>query len=181
MTVDEIAVDARRIRDEGFSYGTIIVDDDGNIRPSQGDTLYLEGGVTYGTLEKLARDTESILLVGCQPRRDYWDRENIPLDVEGESSKKAHIVDMMACLTLPDKTIPVGYLQLPKVRRGATERRMRVCYLNSFASIIEINGTEKKQIKGFCIGSDDLKAHRALMDFAKPKGYRLSVLPPQAA
>jgi len=157
VTADDIYNDAMRRRDE-FEYGVIIVDYDGNIKSSQDDmrrsnnddnNMYKEGGRVYSTLERLARKTNSVLLVGCQPKPEYWNKEILPLESPNESSRKQHAIDALVTMSRPNPKIPVGTMSLPKVRRGVSGNHMNICYLNEYATIIEVTSKEKETIKGF--------------------------------
>jgi hypothetical protein len=174
MNADEIYADAARIKDK-FDFGAIMVDYDGNITPAKLDSMYLEGGYTYGMFEKLSRQTESILMCGCQPKNDWWGKEPIPLEAASESSKKQHVIDLMVTFSKPKRQIPVGLLHLPKVRRGETGRSVNVAYLNGFASIVEIKKEERKKIEQWYKDSED--AGRAeLMKWAREeKHFKVAV------
>jgi hypothetical protein len=149
LDVDELAVDAMRWK-ENFDYDVLIIDYDGNIKPSNKDNLYTDGGHTYGTLEKLARRTGSILLVGCQPKPDYWGKDILPLQSPNDSSKKQFCIDTLVTMSKPNTNIPLGIMHLPKVRRGVTGNKMNICYLNEFASILEVDESEKDSIAKAC-------------------------------
>jgi len=153
MDANEIYLDAVKWK-EDFDYDVIVVDYDGNIRPSDKESMYTDGGVTYGLLEKLARQTNAVLLVGCQPKPDYWDKEILPLQSPNESSRKQHAIDCLITMSKPSSKIPLGLLHLPKVRRGITGQSVNVCYLNEFASILEISHQERESINKLCSQSD---------------------------
>lgn len=153
MDVDELSLDAMRWK-ETFDYDVLIIDYDGNIKPSNKDSLYTDGGHTYGTLEKLARRTGSILLVGCQPKPDFWNKEILPLQSPNDSSKKQFCIDTLVTMSKPSSNIPLGIMHLPKVRRGITGNKMNVCYLNEYASILEIDEAEKNSIAKACSQAD---------------------------
>ena len=172
MSVDEIYADAARIKDK-FNFGSIMVDYDGNITPAKLDSMYLEGGYTYGMFEKLSRQTESILICGCQPKNDWWGKEPIPLEAASESSKKQHVIDLMVTMSKPKKNIPVGLLHLPKVRRGETGRSVNIAYLNGFASIVEIKKEERKKIEQW-FKDDEVVGREELRKWARDvKGFKL--------
>jgi hypothetical protein len=151
VDVDDIYRDAMRWRDK-FDYGVILLDYDGNIKPSSSDGMYSEGGYSYGRLAALAREVAAALLVGCQPKPAYWREEKLPLESPNESSKKQHHVDNITTLSNPDKGIPLGLLHLPKVRRGESGWSKYVCYLNGYGSIQEIEKEDYKKIRDWYKG-----------------------------
>jgi hypothetical protein len=169
MNADEIYADAARIKDK-FNFGAIMVDYDGNITPAKLDSMYLEGGYTYGMFEKLSRQTESILMCGCQPKNDWWGKEPIPLEAASESSKKQHVIDLMVTFSKPKRNVPVGLLHLPKVRRGETGRSVNVAYLNGFASIVEIKKDERKKIEQW-FKDDEQVGRDELMKWARDEKH----------
>jgi len=124
--------------------------------------------------EKLARQTESIIIVGCQPKNEHWKMEPIPLEAASESSKKQHVIDLMVTLSKPKRQVPVGLLHLPKVRRGETGRSVNVAYLNGFASIIEIKKEERKLIEDWYKADEDSGRTQLLKWARDVKNFRIS-------
>jgi hypothetical protein len=168
VDVDDIYLDAMRWKEQ-FNYGAILIDYDGNIKPSMSnDNMYSEGGYSYGRLASLARETSSALLIGCQPKPAYWREEKLPLESPNESSKKQHHVDNIITFSNPDKGVPLGLEHLPKVRRGESGWSRHVCYLNGYGSIVEINKDDHKMIKEW-FKNDPVTAQVELKSWARQK------------
>jgi hypothetical protein len=165
MDVDEIFTDALRMKDK-FDYEVLIIDYDGNIRPSYNENMYQEGGYTYGRLRQLSTKLECTTLIGCQPKITSWRSEIIGLDAASESSRKQHHVDNMITLSQPDSSIPVGVMHLAKARRGKDGTRNCICYLNECSTIIEISYDEYKMIKDWYKENIDL-AYRTLRQWSR--------------
>jgi len=177
LSVDDLYYDAMRLKDQ-FDYNAILVDYDANLKSSKTDNLYLDGGYTYGTFERLARETNSILLTASQPKNDNktWTAEIIGIESASESSRKQHVVDLMATLSQPDRNVPVGRIHLPKVRRGIGGRNTHICYLNGFASILEISAKMREQIESWFKDDAD-KGYRLLVDWAcEHHGFQKAVI-----
>lgn len=178
VSVDELCLDAMRRMDD-FPYQAIIVDYDGNIKSdisgkNPKDNMYSDGGYIYGNLEKLARQTNTVLLVGCQPKPDYWNKQILPLQSPNESSRKQHAIDTLITLSRPKTSIPLGVMHLPKVRRGITGGKVNICYLNEYATIAEITSEERDTIQHMFDDSDN--PNILLREWAmKNRNLRLSV------
>jgi KaiC/GvpD/RAD55 family RecA-like ATPase len=177
LSVDDLYYDAMRLKDQ-FDYNAILIDYDSNLKSSKSDNLYLDGGYTYGTFERLAREANAILLTASQPKNDNktWTAEIIGIESASESSRKQHVVDLMATLSQPDRNVPVGRIHLPKVRRGIGGRNTNICYLNGFASILEISSKRREQIEAWFRDDAD-KGYRLLVDWAcENHGFQRSVM-----
>jgi len=177
LTVDDIHDDAMRVRDmDKFDYQVIIVDYDGNIKSAKSDSMYLDGGYTYGILEKLSRETNSIVLSASQPKIDFWNKEIIPLEAAAESSKKQHAIDTMITFSNPNKQIPVGMVHLPKVRRGITGLSRHVLYLNGYATVVELKADKRKEIESWYKENDATAYDRVVSWAVAERGFHKSVI-----
>lgn len=126
-------------------YDMIIVDyPDNLLRPQS--SLYEEGGVIYGFLEKLAKETKSVVLVASQPKQEYWDAEIIPLKGAAESSRKQHCVDTMITHNLYRRDANFGSDYSPKSRRGIQGKVIRFKCDYDRCQIEEITENEYKEL-----------------------------------
>lgn len=85
-----------RINNEG-GCDVIVIDYDSNVKKAS-DNLYLEGDAVYNAGFHLARPADKkyrLVFIASQPKIFYWDKEKLPKESAGESSRKQAIVDMM--------------------------------------------------------------------------------------
>lgn len=103
---------------ENIYFDMIIVDyPDNLIKP--GNSLYEDGGVIYGYLEKLAKETKTVVYVASQPKVEYYNEEIIPLAGAAESTRKQQAVDAMFCFNTHARNAKFGSLFCAKTRRGS--------------------------------------------------------------
>ena len=145
VKVEDLVNNVQRIeRINGVDYDMIIVDyPDNLLRPSS--SLYEEGGVIYGFLEKLAKQCKAVVLVASQPKQEYWDTEIIPLKGAAESSRKQHCVDTMITHNLYRRDANFGSNYSPKSRRGIQGKIIRFKADYDRCQISEISESEYKQ------------------------------------
>lgn len=156
VKVEDMVNNVQRIeRQNGIDYDMIIVDyPDNLLRPQS--SMYEEGGVIYGFLEKLAKTCRAVVLVASQPKQEYWDAEIIPLKGAAESSRKQHAVDTMLAMNLHARDANFGTIYSPKSRRGIQGKIMRIKTDYDRCYVEEITETEYKQML-----TDYNNAHRA--------------------
>jgi hypothetical protein len=175
--VEELCNDALRMKDQ-FDYDALIIDYDANIRSSSNKSsdsnMYEEGGHVYSELRKLTTKLKCTGLIGCQPKVATWKEEVIGLEAASESSKKQHHIDTMITMPKPNKSVPVGVMNLAKARRGETGKRNCVCYLTNCASILEVSLDEYDMIKSWYKDSEN--GENLMHQWARDtKGFNLPV------
>ena len=154
MDVDELCNDIKRMKDK-FNFDALIIDYDGNIRPSDNDNSYADGGYTYGKIRQLGTDLECTTLIGCQPKIGSWKESILGLDSANDSSKKQHHVDTIITASKPDIGIPLGTINLAKARSGETGRKNAICYFTSCATLLEISREEYHMIEKWYTKEDE--------------------------
>lgn len=129
-----------------WPFDVLIVDYDSNLRPMKSDNMYESGGATYAKLDRLAKHLHVIMHVGCQSKIQYWGEEIVPLEGAVESSRKQHTVDAMFTLGKEHKAGKVGTLNIAKMRRGESDRQMRVHFEGDKAKINEVGEEEYQRL-----------------------------------
>lgn len=105
-------------------FGVIIVDYPDNLI-QDGVGLYQDGGTLYSSLERLARLSQSVVLVASQPQKSYWNHSIIPLEAAAESSKKQMCVDVMLTMNTDFRGANFGTMLLAKARKGEVGKIFR--------------------------------------------------------
>lgn len=124
-TVDSLVEDINRFEKQlDKDFGVIIIDYPDNLI-LEGRSLYEDGGTLYSSLEKLARLSQSVLLVASQPQKSYWNHQIIPLEAAAESSKKQQAVDIMMTLNTESRGANFGSILLAKARKGEVGKIFR--------------------------------------------------------
>jgi hypothetical protein len=98
-----------------------IIDYDSNFASSI-DSMYEKGEEVYTEAVTLAKRPGKLVLMGCQPKINYWADEILELNSLSESSRKQHIIDMMISLShpaTPNGANHVGVMNICKNRRGS--------------------------------------------------------------
>ena len=114
----EMIQEVKRLQDEHHChYDLINIDYADNLADSS-DNMYKNGGDIYNDLSLLAGTNHSVIIVGSQPKTEFWDEEIIPKKGAAESAKKQHIIDVMLTMNKASKTANIGTIFTPKVRRG---------------------------------------------------------------
>lgn len=125
ITVDEMIQEVYRLQSENHMHFDLInVDYADNLVPED-DSMYTSGGKIYNKLSYLAFTNRSVVIVGSQPKQEYWESEIIPKNGAAESSKKQHVIDLMLTLGKVNKTATIGSIFLAKVRRGQEGKIIR--------------------------------------------------------
>lgn len=125
ISVDELIENVEKAQEEREKhYDVIVVDYPDNLK-SEDDMMYKSSGEIYNKLSYLAQAFQSVVLVGSQPKLEYYGKEVIPLDGAAESSKKQHIIDVMLTMGKPYEGEPPATIFIPKARRGETGHLIR--------------------------------------------------------
>jgi hypothetical protein len=97
-----------------------IIDYDTNFASSI-DSMYEKGEEVYTEAVTLAKRPGKLVLMGCQPKINYWADEILELNCLSESSRKQHIIDMMITIshTVTKGSNHIGIMNLCKNRRGS--------------------------------------------------------------
>lgn len=158
--VGELTID--QLREEVFlyqkmkdvHYDVIIIDYDGNLRPT-GDSMYESGGEIYNKAKNLAEVNNSVVFIASQPKREFWDKELIPLEAAAESSKKQQVIDMMITLGRPKgNTSGIRFLYVPKNRRGEENKNFKIKMNGNSAYMYQISDEEYNKYKKEGMSSD---------------------------
>lgn len=120
------------------NYDVVILDYDSNVAQTNTDSMYLEGGYSYGLYKGLAISERCLFVIASQPKIEFWDTEVIPVNGANESSRKQHHVDFMITLGKRKGFSRIGTLNLPKVRRGIAGKMARVKFEGHLSSVVEI-------------------------------------------
>lgn len=147
VTVDQLVADIHNSELRlNVDYDMIVIDYPDNLI-SHSDNSYKEGGRVYARLEKLARDTQSVVYTASQPKTGEWNTEIMSLNSASESSKKQAAIDTMINLNKPRRDANIGTLHLAKVRKGQVGVIAR--YQSDFArcSMKEIDESQYKILK----------------------------------
>lgn len=125
ITSKEMIQEVKRLQDENHvHYDLINIDYADNLAESS-DNMYKNGGDIYNDLSLLAGTNHSVVIVGSQPKTEFWDEEIIPKKGAAESAKKQHVIDVMITMNKASKGATIGTIFLPKVRRGQEGKLIR--------------------------------------------------------
>lgn len=144
-TADQIITKCKAVKEE-HDFDVVILDYDSNVAQTNTDSMYLEGGYSYGLYKGLAITEKCLFLIASQPKIEFWEHEVIPMNAANESSRKQHHIDFMITLGRKKGTSRVGTLNLPKVRRGLSGKMARVKFEGHTSSIVEIFQAEYDNI-----------------------------------
>lgn len=121
-----------------FNYDMAIIDYDSNIAPPKGENMYEVGGIIYTALKGFAEKERCCILVGSQPKINFWDTELLPMESASESSRKQHAIDMMITMGRNKDCKFLGTLNIPAVRRGEGNVSVRINFEYKNSSIKEL-------------------------------------------
>jgi hypothetical protein len=141
LDCNEIVSYARNLRRK-FDFSILVIDYDSNVRPPDDSGMYETGGIMYSTFKGFAQSDECVVLVGCQPKIQYWPDELLGFSSASESSRKQHAVDYMITGGRNSEYVQVGTFHLPLVRRGESSGITRVKYDDLHSRITEISPKE---------------------------------------
>lgn len=147
ITVDQMIADIHNSELQlNVDYDMIIIDYPDNLINTL-DNMYKEGGRVYAKLEKLARDTQSVIYVASQPKQSEWNTEIMSLGSASESSKKQASIDTMITMNKPRRDANIGTLHLAKVRKGTVGAAIRYESDMSRCKLQEIDEARYKVLK----------------------------------
>lgn len=120
---DFIENQAQKVR----SSDVIIVDYDANFA-TLNESMYKDQEIVYNTLSKLSRPENSpcrLVFVASQPKIQYWNEEELPMESAADSSRKQAIIDMMITFGRNPKIrdVRAGVGKVVKARRGKVNER----------------------------------------------------------
>jgi hypothetical protein len=121
-----------------FNFDMAIVDYDSNIAPPKGENMYEVGGIIYTALKGFAEKERCCILVGSQPKINFWDTELLPMESASESSRKQHAIDMMITMGRNKDCKHLGTLNIPAVRRGEGNVSVRINFEYKNSAIKEL-------------------------------------------
>lgn len=121
-----------------FPFDALVVDYDGNIKDvNAGASSYIEGGAIYANLKGYGTG-RCACFIASQTKINFWGEEIVLKNYANDSSKKQHHLDYMIGLGPNKECKTIGTLNLAKVRRGITDRRVRVKFENGKGKVVEI-------------------------------------------
>ena len=123
---------------QDHNFDVVILDYDSNVAQTNTDSMYLEGGYSYGLYKALAVTERCVFLIASQPKIEYWSHEIVPVNAASESSRKQHHVDFMITMGRKQNSSIVGTMNMAKVRRGLTGKMARIRFDGHMSSITEI-------------------------------------------
>lgn len=128
------------------------LDYDANLNGTQ-ESSYKEGEIVYNTLSQVSRPVTTdnrLVFVASQPKIQYWDEVELPMESSNDSSRKQAVIDMMVTIGRDSsvRSQAVGIMKAAKVRRGKpnTKSHFRV---NSNGQFEEISSADYMQCKSF--------------------------------
>ena len=144
-TAEQVVSRAMAIK-EVFDFNVIILDYDLNVAQTNSESMYQEGGYSYGLYKGLAMTKKCLFVLATQPKIEYWEHEIIPVTAAAESSRKQHHIDYMITLGRKKGSTLVGTLNMAKVRRGITGKMARIKFEGHTSLIKEIFQAEYEAI-----------------------------------
>jgi hypothetical protein len=159
LDCNEIVSYARNYRKK-FPFDMLVIDYDSNVRPPQDAGMYESGGVMYSTFKGFGQQEGPVVMIGCQPKIGFWDKEVLEFDSAAESSRKQHVVDIMITGGRNEKLKSIGTMHLPLVRRGESAVTTKVRFDDSHSRISEISPNEYEVIL-----KQHHNAHKEVGDF----------------
>jgi hypothetical protein len=143
-----------------FEFDLLVIDYDSNVRPPQDAGMYESGGVMYSTFKGFGQQEGPVVMIGCQPKINFWEKEVLDFDSAAESSRKQHVVDIMITGGRNEKYRQIGTIHLPLVRRGESAVTQKVKFDDLHSRITEISPTDYESLL-----RDNSKAHKEAGDF----------------
>ena len=141
LDCNEVVSYAKNFRRK-FPFDMLIIDYDSNVRPPQDSMMYESGGVMYSTFKGFAQQEGPVVMIGAQPKIQFWPEEILGYASAAESSRKQHVVDVMITGGRNDKYSQIGTIHLPLVRRGESAVTTKVKFDDLHSRISEINPAE---------------------------------------
>ena len=162
LDIYDLTLKAKRLH-EKFRFDALIVDYDANIKEVD-DGLYKEGGLTYSLLKALAQDLNCIVFILSQIKQAFWSDEKIYLSAAADSSKKQHVVDFMITIGRNSDNSTVGVCNLPKVRRGVSDKCSYLFFDDSYGRIKEIKEDDYENRKKRTTEGDLAKVYEMISE-----------------
>jgi hypothetical protein len=159
LDCNEIVSYARNFRKK-FPFDMLVVDYDSNVRPPQDAGMYESGGVMYSAFKGFGQQDGPVVLVGCQPKIGFWDKEVLEFDSAAESSRKQHVVDIMITGGRNEKYRQIGTIHVPLIRRGESAVTTKVKFDDLHSRITEISPSEYEVLL-----RQNSQAHKEVGDF----------------
>lgn len=126
-------------------YDLIIIDYDENLKEEE-ESMYKSGGQIYNKIAFFASQNNSVVFIASQPRKEFWEKDIIPMEAASESSKKQKIIDLMLTIGRP-KGSKAGTLFIAKNRRGTDGGWCRLLLDGDSGKIISITEADYNMIK----------------------------------
>lgn len=145
LDTTEVIAYARNLKRK-WNYDIIILDYDSNIRPPQDNSMYESGGFMYSSFKGFAQQDGIVVMIGCQPKIQYWDDEVLGFSAPNESSRKQHVIDYMITGGRNKENKNVGTFSIPLVRRGESGGMTKVRFDDIHSRIIEISSKEYESL-----------------------------------
>jgi hypothetical protein len=129
-----------------FDFSFSVIDYDTNIRPPNDSSMYQTGGLMYSAFKGFATECSSTVVIGCQPKIQFWKDEILSSEAPSESSRKQHVVDFMILGGRNPKCREVGTIHMPMVRRGVSGEMSKVRFDDWHSRIEDITPQEYDRI-----------------------------------
>jgi len=145
LDCNEIVAYAKNYRKK-FPFDMLVIDYDSNVRPPQDAGMYESGGVMYSTFKGFGQQEGAVVMIGSQPKLQYWGDELLSYACAAESSRKQHVVDVMITAGRNKGYRNVGTMNLPLIRRGESANNSKIRFDDFHSRILEINQLEYDNI-----------------------------------
>jgi hypothetical protein len=129
-----------------FDFNMIVLDYDLNIRQPTEMGMYEAGGVLYSVTKGMGTNFGCPVMIGSQPKINFWQDEILPMEAAAESSRKQHAVDVMITIGRNAKYPKIGTVNIPLVRRGASNQFSRVIFEDTRTRITDISPYEYEKL-----------------------------------
>jgi hypothetical protein len=121
-----------------FNFNMCVLDYDSNIRPPDDSGLYQTGGIMYSSFKGYGMTDSCVVMIGSQPKIQYWQDEVLPMEAPSESSRKQHAVDVQLHIGRNKDYDKIGTIYAPLVRRGESGQFSRVQFDDLHSRIVDI-------------------------------------------
>jgi hypothetical protein len=145
LNCEEVVSYAKSYRKK-FPFDLLIIDYDSNVRPPSDSGMYESGGTMYSTFKGFAQSEGVVVIIGSQPKIQFWNQEILDGNCAAESSRKQHVVDIMVTGGRNEKYRNIGTINLPLVRRGESAVTHKVKFDDLHSRIEEIAPNEYEKL-----------------------------------
>ena len=145
LDCEEVVAYAKNLR-RNFPFDLLIIDYDSNVKPPKDAGMYESGGTMYSTFKGFGQSEGPVIMIGSQPKIQYWGQEVLGYGCAAESSRKQHVVDIMVTGGRNDKYKNIGTINLPLVRRGESAVMQKVKFDDYYSRILEISPGEYENL-----------------------------------